>query len=1005
MKKILGVAVSALMAITCVETRNFNIYANSLIDNKIFSDQIKNIYTGTNQGLSLIKNLNFKDMVGNKDYEKVVRGGSLNIIKGYSSNFNPNQLVSNREALATIIRMIGLESDANLASSNLKNEEKSLNAMYKGYINIALEQNLINNDDYLKLISEENKEGLFGKSPVTREQFAVWLAMGLKIMGSNDINLEKENTDIFNFSDWQSIDSKFLTYIDKIVSNKIMLGDINGKFNPKGNITNIQLANIINNVDKIYFDLKDIKRKTGTVGGFKDSQEKSIHIGGVWRNFYIRNSNGDVDIIQYEYLKNPSSKEDISDCVVFKDGKIGGINTLSEGDKIEYLYSDKDKNVIYINVIQNEKSSVNTSFEGKLYSIDAHNGTIVLQGDNGKNYSYKLVSGIYGIDTEKDNNKNNNKNRDKDQDEFDENKYIYIDDKKQKGINIPIGSKVKLNLENDIVTSINFIGQETKVEEMQGIVIENNYKFGYIVFRDINGNKITKNYYSNDMKVQKQEYYQVNEDIGYISQMFPHFKYNPKETSISAIEPGDIVFMRFDPNDNNIVVNISASTSYTYKYGSIKQISRDKNNVMQVLIQYDNGQTIWFDIPNEVFISKNGSFIENNEIKVGDYIKLLINKATISAGYVLESVKEVVVENDAKHISDIIKGQVSGFNALQNEIIIQNAQSLTKTGWENYKNLKQLNIYNKDIEFYHNDKRVSLDYINKFLKRNSGEVYIAIDSSATGQKVRKLTFRTGRDELLNPDSVISADGTGSFMISSVNGKIGTDNGTIVRKNGRLVDPMNISISDYTRVALNGQNSAAVVDIDDIPSYSNVSIARGRISSVNPKTSFKVESIATLQGEEWVYTPVEREFSIDYNTLFINKDGYVSIDKFIDYTDESVKNKSFNIIYDGSKATHIIESPYSYKMVRGDIYEISDNSVKIKNAKYYNEETAKWVDVSIKDNTLNILLPNNSIIIKNNEVKPKNKLVNGDQIRIMTNSLTQKIASGSNIDGYIILVEK
>lgn len=211
------------------------------------------------------------------------------------------------------------------------------------------------------------------------------------------------------------------------------------------------------------------------------------------------------------------------------------------------------------------------------------------------------------------------------------------------------------------------------------------------------------------------------------------------------------------------------------------------------------------------------------------------------------------------------------------------------------------------------------------------------------------------------------------------------------------------VPDYARVVLNGNGKAAVVDIYDEPNASGVFIARGRIISVDEGKSFKVKSSSILTGDEWLYTPVERTFEINGSTLFLNEGGISNINSFLDYTTESVEGGIFNIVADGTTATHVIQSPYAKDIVRGTVYDTAAGSISIKDSRYYIENTGRWDTVSDKDNSVNVTLPTNSVIVKNNKVVGVSELEKGDKIKVFTSQLPN-IAGGMTVTGSIILVE-
>lgn len=963
--------------------------AYGLTDERIFTDPVKHTYSARKNNDQLIANLSFTDLPSSHwAKEAVIRSGSLNMVKGYNDRYMPAQTVTNEEALAFIIRMAGLENDALIDANDLKNSintTENLKDIWSiGYLSVARKKGIITNQEYTSFISEptegEDIETEDRKDPATRERVAHWLALGLNSIAEGAIELNGEKQKIYNFSDWQSIGSEYAASVDAVASAGIMKGDDRGRFNPKSGLTRAEMAQVLRNMDSIYNNLYGIEKKTGTVAGYRDNQETYTAAGAIWRNYYIRTADGGVDVIQYQLKRDSAGETGILDTVVYKNGTVGGLSTLSEGDTIEYLVNTQAMEALYVQVLS-EGPAAYRSVEGKLYSADTNNGTITIQDSKKKTFVYKMMDGVY----------------DK------EENYIIIDQAKNTVKSLPIGSNIRLNLRNDVIESVNFLGEPVLVEEMRGIVIENNAEFGYLTFMDNNGSIVTKNYYADSIKVEKQQYYDMDDEIGYLDEVFPSFEYDPRDTDIAAIEAGDIVFMRFDKDDKDLISNISASVSYIAKYGKIKEITYGEG-ISRFLIEYENKQTGWYDVATGVFASKEGKPVDMGNIKIGDWAKFLVNQAIIEPGYIMESIKEINVEGDEHFISNIIKGQLAGIEPVQNKLIVQNAQTLTKTGWGNYQTLQQFSINNKDIEYYYQGERISLDYAQRYLKRSDGEVYIALENSASGERVKKITFRNGRDELLDPETVLASDGNGSFTTISKS-NIATDSGTIVRRHGRLVDGNGILASDYVKASLNGGLTAAVVDITDAPDTSGIMIARARVLSVDEGKSFKAQSMSVLSGNSWVYTPVQREFTIDYNTIFFNSDGIVSSDNFIDYTSESVKDKAFNVVYDGSKALRIIEAPYAREMVTGTVYNISGDTVSIKDAKYYDRATGKWNTVSNVNSILEININgNNAIIGKNNSLISVSNLEKGDLLKVMTDELPAKVIPESNINGYIVLVE-
>ena len=87
------------------------------------------------------------------------------------------------------------------------------------------------------------------------------------------------------------------------------------------------------------------------------------------------------------------------------------------------------------------------------------------------------------------------------------------------------------------------------IREARGVVVENDPTLGYLTYRTSSGVR-TANYYRDSIEVEKQPYYESADRIGYIDQLFPNFQFDPRDTTIDTIKPGDNVYLRFNGDGN-----------------------------------------------------------------------------------------------------------------------------------------------------------------------------------------------------------------------------------------------------------------------------------------------------------------------------------------------------------------------------------------------------------------------------------------------------------------------
>lgn len=1034
-------AIATLLTAIFVFSTTATTYA-SIMDYFVFNVSPINTYMGHQDGARRVSNSQFLDIQGHWAEEAIVYGTALGILPFGGTNFFPGAAVTFQEGLAIAVNLMG-EGDGALQAgiditTNVANQEAfwdtSLeDTLHIGFLEVARDNDIITQtmfnallglplwdeaevnqllnqiavaagQQHINLVNQLNEllsdivtefnlttplEALNLPSrtdPITREQLATFVARALE---DNDaIALPNQPRDILGFSDWQTIGAANAQYVEALVRINVLSGD-GASFNPQGSITRAEVARLVRNLDNIFHDENDISRYTGTVAAYRNNQEPATLQGDSWRNLYIRRFDGDVDVIQHQLAFAPTGLTVNYNVPVFRNGIVGGLEILEINDQIEYLVfeDDDDDNilrVLYINVVESGQNFSTVTM--RLMELDAVEGLIRVRDSYGNDFLYNLTSGTFGQGVY--------------------GPYLTMDNFVVQWDEIPFGAYIELSLINNLVSRISFVGQPVLVLEMRGVVIDNNPAFGYLTVIDNYGNIVTRFYNQHNMQVQRQTHYSQASGASYLAQMFPNFNFNPHAASISDLQPGDIVFMRFDENDPTLITNISSAVHHVMRHGLVRQVS-SASGVVSMLLQLDNGQTSWFDLGPNIFITSQGRAINNSEVQVGDRIRLLVNQAILGPGHIVESVLEAVLESQGHHIGTILTGHLAGINSMQQNLMLQNSRSLTGLGWGPHTQIQELNLNRQNVQFFHEGQQISIDHANRFLSRSDLNTYVAMDQSPFGESIRQITFRNGRDELLNADVVLSTTAQGGFIIPSVSGTITTDEGTIVRRGGRQVSGNDIQAGDNVRVSLNGGNNAAIVDILDTAGVSAVGIARARVLNVNQGASFTVQSMATLQGHDWMFTPVERVFTINPNTLFLNEDGWVDPTMFRTQAENSVYNQVFTVIYDGSQATHVISMPHGNRVVRGQIVSQSGTTINLTNSQYlYNPNlspTYEWRSFSAVNPTLNITTHPNSIIIRNNQIIQPRDLQLGDNIRILTHNLPT-MAPGANVRGYIILVD-
>ena len=536
--------------------------------------------------------------------------------------------------------------------------------------------------------------------------------------------------------------------------------------------------------------------------------------------------------------------------------------------------------------------------------------------------------------------------------------------------------------------------------EDRGIVIENNPQLGYITYRNASGLTITRNYYASEINVEKQPYYELEDKIGYLDEMFPYFKYDARDTTISGIKAGDCIYIRMDKDKN--VTYISAYNDYMMRYAKVNSFNFNAEGNANLILEDEKGNIYSYDLALSTPVTKGGAPYSISAISPGSWVKVLISQKILGEGIIEETVEEVVIDNDTRVISNVYRGQVAAIDRYKNMLNLKNAQALGKLAWGSYNNLLRLNIDTQNIKSYLIGNQVSLDYVARNLKNASGYVYVAAEDYKGKESAVKLNFQSKLQNTLSPSTVIYASSGVIKLLSGETLYVAED--AIIVRDKKLVESHNIMVGDVLQAVVTGENKLAVGKISSDTTTASLEVFRGRIKKITDTEQFQFETFSLLEDNKWYFHPTPRTFTIDADTKFYNESGLIpnGLDGFLAYGDSTEIGNVYTVVAIGDKAYMVVEMPYVTNSVKGQVYKSDAESIKVKDVYYYDTAKKKWVEYSKKNIGATIKLASNSIIIKDGKVVSAKSLEKGDIISAMVET-NLKTANGT-VPGYIIVVE-
>ncbi|QEK13263.1 hypothetical protein FQB35_13825 [Crassaminicella thermophila] len=355
-----------------------------------------NSYTGVQNYEALYKNCSFSDIKNHWAKKSIYKMSALSVIRGMGdSKFYPDKKLTKEEAIILLIRLMGLEDEAQMVGEKLMREldtgKYTIFSPYDywidGYIKVAKSKNIITREELSKILnlSEGQKERIeqavaekmdvYMKDPylteeqtqnieialrkkiersytwgqaATREQIAIWVGRMLEIKPIHGEYLQE----IYTLRDWKNIKPSYIAMVEAIMKKGIIKGDNKGYFKPKAYITLAEMAAILDKASEQMLIKRGFKIIMGSVENidtFVTSEQDIVStkfIGVQNRVFTINNED-------HSYTQLVSKESDIDTFdrgfLVYKNGYIGLPKDIRINDYIKYFINEQGE-VLFVEV-------------------------------------------------------------------------------------------------------------------------------------------------------------------------------------------------------------------------------------------------------------------------------------------------------------------------------------------------------------------------------------------------------------------------------------------------------------------------------------------------------------------------------------------------------------------------------------------------------------------------------------------------------------------------------
>lgn len=462
-----------------------------------------------------------------------------------------------------------------------------------------------------------------------------------------------------------------------------------------------------------------------------------------------------------------------------------------------------------------------------------------------------------------------------------------------------------------------------------------------------------------------------------------------------------------------------------FKKGEILFIS---NN--QIELKTNQGREKYRITPNTMN-QKRGTTINLNQVKEGDKVVLTFNSIYTS------EVAEIKIEDEEKNISGVLRGRIELVDERNKEIIIRSPFIYEEGKWIPHKQY-YVRIKTSGNDIYDGSEKIQLGKLGYLRGR---EVYIAYDESYGRMNLAKLTMKNGLAQSYegNPSNIKYT--TGQLVVD--NNLVNFNEGTIVIKDNRIVDTLNIDKNNKLIVTVDnilGQRNLSLVSmttniLDNRIDDTKISIYRGKIEDIYDyeiqigKINYKLDYLM-LQDQKWIEVKDSQRFFMSEDTLIYDSDLKETIDsnyfissRFTNWTDiknQAIRDRLKNNYYKNKQAYFVVrESAYGQELLsinltphhqyysqnvrlnhstQGEIKSIDydKGTITLTKTKNYNTLNNTWENAA--DQIMDI---KKSIILLNDLPLPIDKSYN---LRVGAKVYAIKEKINSLDEGYVLIIE-
>ncbi|MGE5416796.1 MAG: S-layer homology domain-containing protein [Acidobacteriota bacterium] len=264
-------------------------------------------------------------------------------------------------------------------------------------------------------------------------------------------------------------------------------------------------------------------------------------------------------------------------------------------------------------------------------------------------------------------------------------------------------------------------------------------------------------------------------------------------------------------------------------------------------VKGDDGVSRIYKVDRSTVYARNNMLIGWRDMQAGDYLKFYINAANDTA-YKVEST------NVTNAVYAIYKAKIQSIDSTGNEMAFNDVQQYDTGSWKTVGPFNAMPIAG-DAKLYKGDTRLTVDTL-----KGSYTGYYCYFTTATSygkERVNRLTIKTDAERKYTGKINVMRVNLKSYTVDQVATELKYDDGTIVVKDNRLIQPESLSAGSQGNYFINEQyidehnniKWTKLLVVESVEPPTSLAFYRGKITKVRGDV-VTVNYYSKILNNEW-----------------------------------------------------------------------------------------------------------------------------------------------------------